>query len=114
MTACILSLEEELLNALMVICIFPSSFGEDPAAEVLDCQHSRIVLKSILRKLRNRGLLEGNSSTGRYALPLLVRSSGRAISTILGVSSVCDVYRLNHFEPNHFHVFITMTRMSSE
>lgn len=89
LTACILSLEEDLLSSLMVLCIFPSSFGEDPAAEILDCQHSRIALKSLLRKLKNRELLEGNSSTGRYALPLLVRSTGRALSRLLGTPLVC-------------------------
>ncbi|GMH35305.1 hypothetical protein BSKO_03173 [Bryopsis sp. KO-2023] len=85
LTACILSLEEELLNVLMVLSIFPSSFVDDTVLEILGDQCTEVKARSSLRKLCNRGMVQYNTSTGRYDLHLLVRDAGRALATILGI-----------------------------
>lgn len=84
LTASLLSMEEGLLNALLVLSIFPSSFVEDTAIHVLGDELSAVKIKSMLKKLCNRGILEYNANAARYDFHVLVRDIARALAAILG------------------------------
>lgn len=92
LTASLLSMEEDLLNALLVLSIFPSSFVEDTAICVLGDELSAVRVKSMLRKLCNRGILEYNSSTARYDFHILVRDTARALASILGEKLIYGIH----------------------
>ncbi len=76
LTVAVLSLSDELINALLVLSLLPGLFSSQLACELLVLSESRSRQAGLVRRLVDRALLQYNGTRQMYSMHPVVREVG--------------------------------------